>query len=88
MEHNTLSEKQKDRLLKLARKAYEEKEFPIKDVSFLEHWNGFDVYEVVWKGPTVPILGLPCIILVDSKTMRVPTIDEKFDFMNRKHTSD
>jgi hypothetical protein len=55
------------------------KEQGYDDAVYLEKWKGFDVYEPVFNGDDVSIVGVPLIILVKGDVVRMSTVDEAFE---------
>lgn len=61
------------------------KEFAIKqgynDVKKLENWKGYDIYEPILYDDA--IIGIPLVIMVKGSEMRMSTIKEAFEYMDR-----
>ena len=52
------------------------------DVVPLDKWHGHDVYEPVFNGDEVSIVGVPLLILVKNDMIRMSTVDEAFEQLN------
>lgn len=55
---------------------------------YLGKWRGYDVYEPVFNGDEVSIVGLPLIILVKGDVVRMSTVDEAFEQLNDSKNND
>jgi hypothetical protein len=49
------------------------------DISYIEKWRGYDVYEPLFDYEGVSIVGPPLIILVKGDTIRMSTVEESFE---------
>lgn len=52
------------------------------DVLYIGKWKEFDCYEPVFKGDDVSFIGVPLLILVQDKEIRMSTVDEAFEQLN------
>lgn len=49
------------------------------NVRQLEPWKGFEVYEPIFDGDEVSVVGLPLLILVKGNEIRMSTPEEAFE---------
>ena len=49
------------------------------NVEYIGKWKEYDVYEPLFNGDNVFIVGPPLIILVNDNTMRMSTPEEAYD---------
>ena len=52
------------------------------DVKKIESWKGYDIYEPLLHDDA--IIGIPLLIMVKGNKIRMSTIKEAFDYMDRK----
>lgn len=45
-------------------------------------WKGYDVYDAIFKGRKLAIIGLPSYILVNDEEARVSTPGESLEYLN------
>ena len=60
------------------------KEQGYDDVLYLGKWKDYDVYEPVFRGEKVSIVGIPLVILVKDETVRMSTMEEAFEQLNNR----
>lgn len=52
------------------------------DIRKLESWKGYEIYEPILYEDA--IIGIPFVIMVKGNNIRMSTINETFEYMNRK----
>lgn len=55
------------------------KEQGYDDVLHIAKWKDYEVYEPVFNGDDVSFVGVPLIILVKDKMIRMSTVEESFE---------
>ena len=53
------------------------------DIRQLESWKGYEIYEPILLHEDA-IIGIPFVIMVKGNNIRMSTINETFEYMNRK----
>ncbi|MCK9479196.1 MAG: hypothetical protein M0R40_06805 [Firmicutes bacterium] len=48
----------------------------------LGKWNGYDIYEPIYNEDGVSFIGVPLLILVQDKEIRMSTVDEAFEHLD------